>query len=43
MEFWPAVCLILGVYSAFVFLFFRFMHMMHRKEVVMVQSIVKRF
>lgn len=37
MEFLPVVGLILGVYAAFVMLFFRFLSLMHKKEDAMVR------
>jgi hypothetical protein len=42
MEFLPAIGLGLGIYAAFLVLFFRFMRLMHRKEVVMVRRIDKQ-
>ncbi len=42
MEFLKLVGLILGVYAAFVVLFFRFLHLMHRKEVVVVREMNHR-
>jgi hypothetical protein len=43
MEYLPVIGLILGVYAAFVMLFFRFVHLMHEKEAVVVRRIENPF
>jgi len=42
MEFLPIIGLILGVYAAFVVLFFRFLHLMHQKDAVVVREMDPR-
>lgn len=42
MEFLPIIGLILGVYAAFVVLFFRFLHLMHRKDTIVVREMGNR-
>jgi hypothetical protein len=41
MEFWAAVWLILGIYTTFLAVFFRFVRIMHQKEVLMIQRASK--
>jgi hypothetical protein len=43
MEFLPVVALVLGVYAAFVMLFFRFLSLMHKKEQAVVRHGGSRF
>jgi hypothetical protein len=41
MEFWAAVWLILGIYTTFLAVFFRFVRIMHQKDVLMIQRASK--
>jgi len=43
MEFLPVIGLILGVYAAFVLLFFRFMELTHRKDASVVRQGARHF